>query len=219
MVFLSSLAAVGPNRGDAPLTPDSIPYPLSHYGHSKLLAEQVLHSRSDRVESTIIRLPSVYGPRERGVLTFFRLVQHGVALTVGRWDRRLSMIYVEDAVRGIVAAALAPDASHRTYCLAHATPVTWRAFAAAVGEALGRRPRLWSLKEPVGRLIASAAELAARARGAAALLNREKLREIVATAWVCDPSRAARELGFQAGVGIGPGTAMTADWYRQARWL
>lgn len=219
LVFVSSLAALGPNRDGRPLTPDSVPYPLSHYGHSKLMAELVLHARADRVPATIIRLPSVYGPRERGVLAFFKLVRRGLALTIGGWDKRLSMLFVDDAVRGILAAGLAPQAAGRTYHLAHETPVTWTAFAAAVGDALDRRPRRVSLRPAVGRAIAWAAETGARIRRAPALLNGEKLREIVAPSWVSDPSRAERELGVRAACGIGPGTALTGQWYLREGWL
>jgi nucleoside-diphosphate-sugar epimerase len=36
VVFLSSLAAAGPCRNGELLSPDTVPNPLSHYGHSKL---------------------------------------------------------------------------------------------------------------------------------------------------------------------------------------
>jgi len=39
VVFVSTIAAAGPCRGNTDLTPDTVPYPLSVYGHSKLLAE------------------------------------------------------------------------------------------------------------------------------------------------------------------------------------
>jgi nucleoside-diphosphate-sugar epimerase len=219
LVLLSSLAALGPNRNGEALSPETVPYPVSHYGHSKLLAELVLHSRADRVPITILRLPSVYGPRERGVLAFFRMVWHGVALTVGPWSRELSMIFVTDAVQGILAAATSPNAIGRTYCLAHPVPVTWTGFADAVGQALGRRPRLVSVPPAVGRMISWGAEACARLRGVPALLNSEKLREIVQPRWVCDPMRAIREFGFQPVFEIARGTEITAAWYRQAGWL
>src|SRR5436309_2327670 len=142
VILMSSLAALGPCRNGDRLSPDTVPYPISHYGHSKLLAEAIAHAFADRVPATIIRPTSVYGPRERGVLKLFRLVRRGVALTVGSWDREVSLVHVADLVRALLAAADAEQAIHRTYCVAYPEPVTWREFARAVGRALERQPLL-----------------------------------------------------------------------------
>jgi nucleoside-diphosphate-sugar epimerase len=219
VVLLSSLAALGPCRQGEILSPDSIPCPLSHYGQSKLIAEAMVHAYSDRVPATILRLPPVYGPRERAVLKLFRMVRHGIALTVGRWEREISMLYVRDAVAGLIAAAEAPRAVGRTYCLAHPERVTWAAFARAAGRAVGRDPVLISVPVPLARLVAVAAETAASLRRTAAILNRERLRELIQQSWVCDPSRAMIETGFRPQFAVERGTLETAAWYREARWL
>ncbi len=219
VLVMSSLAAIGPCRNGDLLSPDTVPFPISHYGHSKLLAEAVAHAYADRVPTTIIRPPSVYGPRERGVLKFFRFVRRGLALTIGAWDRELSLIYVRDLVDGLIAAAVSNRAIGRTYCLAHPEPVSWRAFAALVGRALAREPRLVSVPRPVAQLIAIGAELCAAARARAAILNRERVREITQERWVCDPGRAVAEFGFRPQYPAARGIAETAAWYREAQWL
>jgi nucleoside-diphosphate-sugar epimerase len=219
VILLSSLAALGPCREGKPLCPDSLPCPLSHYGQSKLIAEAMVHAYSDRVPATILRFPPVYGPRERAVLKLFRLVSHGVALTVGDWEREISMLYVRDAVAGLLAAAAAAEAVGRTYCVAHPERVTWAAFARAAGRAVGRDPVLLSVPLPVARLLALAAETAAWLRRTTAILNRERLREMVQQSWVCDPSRAMAEIGFRPEFAVERGTLETAAWYREAHWL
>jgi len=219
VVFLSSLAAAGPCRNGELLSPDTVPMPLSHYGHSKLLAEVLVHAYQDRVPATILRFTSVYGPREKGVLTLFRMIKHGVALTVGGWDREVSMLYVRDAVQGLLEAGDTPRAAGRTYCVAHPEPVTWRSVADAIGRALHREPRLVSVPVGVARLIAIAAEGCAKVRHAAAVLNRERVRELTQQRWVCDVSPAQRELGFAPEYPIGRGAAEAARWYEEERWL
>src|SRR2546426_283860 len=53
VVLMSSLAALGPCRNGDRLSPDTVPYPISHYGHSKLLAEAVAQDRkSTRLNSS-----------------------------------------------------------------------------------------------------------------------------------------------------------------------
>ena len=218
-VFMSSLAAAGPCRNGEALTPDAVPFPLSHYGHSKLLAEAVVHAYADRVGSVILRFPVVYGPRERAVLKLFQLVQRHVALTIGSWDRETSLIYVRDVVTALLAAAAAPCAIGRSYCVTHPQPVTMRQFATAIGSALHRRAVLLSLPETAGKVIAVSAEAVAALRGGAAILNRDRVREMTQQRWVCDGSRATTELDFQPEYDMERGVAETAAWYEEAAWL
>lgn len=219
VILMSSLAATGSCKNGEPLGPETAPQPLSAYGQSKLEAEILMHAYADRVPSTIVRLPSVYGPRERGVLKFFRLVQRGIALGIGSWDRELSMIYVEDVVQGLLAIAQRDVSGIRTFCLAHPEIISWRSFAAAVGEALNRRPWLLALPAAAARMVAIGAELAAAARGCAAVLNRGRVRELTQQRWVCDATRAIREIGFNPRFPIALGVPVTAAWYREAQWL
>ena len=219
VILMSSLAACGPCQNGDRLTPDTVPFPLSRYGDSKLRAEAVVHAYADRVPATIVRLPSVYGPRERAILALFRMVSRGLALTIGGWEREASLIYVGDVVQGLLAAAGAHGASGRTYCLAHPVPVTWGDFAEATGDAVGRRPRLLSLRCGLARPIAVGCEWCARVRGRAAILNRDRVRELSQERWVCDPSRALDEIGFQPRFDISLGTRLTAGWYQREGWI
>ncbi len=218
LVFMSSLAAAGPGRDDAPLDARTVPCPLSHYGQSKLMAEAVVHAWADRVPAVILRFPAIYGPRDVMVLKLFRMVERGVALTVGAWDRRLSLVYVADAVAGLLAAAT-PAAAGRTYCVAHPQPLTWGDFVGAAGQAVGRRPLLLSLPVPAARAVAAAAEGCARLRGRAAQLNRDRVRELTGRSWVCDPTPAMRELGFAPAWPLERGVGETVAWLRRERWL
>jgi nucleoside-diphosphate-sugar epimerase len=103
--------------------------------------------------------------------------------------------------------------------VAHPERVTWAAFARAAGRAVGRDPVLLSVPLPVARLLALAAETAAWLRRTTAILNRERLREMVQQSWVCDPSRAMAEIGFRPEFAVERGTLETAAWYREAHWL
>ena len=219
VVFMSSLAAAGPCRGDTDLAPDTVPYPLSAYGHSKLLAEAVLHAYADRVPGTILRFPSVYGPRERAVLKLFRMIAHGFAITVGGWERELSLVYVDDAVSGLVAAMHSEEAIGHTYIIAHPESVTWSGFARAVAKEVGRDPLLVSLPTLAGRMAAVCVESVSRLQGRAAILNRDRVRELAQRRWVCTPALAMRQLGYAPLFPVRVGVPRTAAWYREVNWL
>lgn len=219
LVYVSSITASGPCRNGEDLDPATIPFPLSHYGNSKLLSEAVVHAHADSVPTTILRFPSVYGPREKAVLKVFQLVRHGAALTVGDWDREVSMLFIRDAVQGLIAAANSETAAGRTYLLAHPETVTWRGFALEVAAAIDRRPLLISIPTLVARTIAVTAEMVARIRKQAAILNRDRVRELCALRWVCDPTRAMTEAGFRPAFPLERGIPETARWYRGMGWL
>jgi len=219
LVFMSSLAAVGPDLDGGGLDQDTTPRPLSHYGRSKLQAEAVIHAYADRVPAVICRFPAIYGPRDRVVLKLFRMVARGFALTIGPWEREVSVLHADDAVSGLLGAATAPDAVGQTYCLAHPRPITWDEFVQAIGRALHCRPRQIAVPVSAAKPIALAAEFAARLRNQPAILNRDRVRELAQRRWVCDSTRATTDFGFQPRFDLDAGVANTAAWLRRVQWI
>src|SRR5512139_1412868 len=107
-VHLSSLAAVGPSSTGRPLAEDCEHRPVSAYGRSKSEAEQVVYGKRNDMPVTILRPPAVYGPRDRDLLLFFKLVNTGF---VPHWGKSYySFVYVEDLVRALVLSALGESA-------------------------------------------------------------------------------------------------------------
>ncbi len=74
-VYVSSLAAVGPNPTDRPLDETSEPRPQDSYGRSKLAGERIVLEAGGRMPVTIIRPPAVYGPRDSNFLPLFRMAR------------------------------------------------------------------------------------------------------------------------------------------------
>ncbi len=89
---------------------DAVPEPISHYGVTKLAAEQLALAscRSGRLEVCSIRLFSVYGERERPEKLFPKLIRSILddtefPLYEGSPRHRRAFTYVGDAVAGLVA--------------------------------------------------------------------------------------------------------------------
>jgi len=219
VVFMSSLAAVGPAPTGGSLDQDTPPLPLSHYGRSKLHAEAVIHAYADRVPAVICRFPAIYGPRDRVVLKLFRMVTHGFALTIGPWDREVSVLHAADAVSGLIGAAETEQAAGQIYCLANPRAITWGEFVQAIGRALDCRPRQVAVPVQAARPIALAAEFLARLRNHPAVLNRDRVRELAQQRWVCDSSRAMRDFGFAPRFNLDQGITDTAVWLRREQWI
>jgi len=117
VVLLSSLAAVGPNRENPVLKEDTPENPVSLYGKSKLDQENVVKELCP-APYIIVRAPIVFGPGDLDMLPIFRMVRKGFLPTLGRKERRYSVIYVNDLVRGMITAAIS-GLQNETFCIAN----------------------------------------------------------------------------------------------------
>lgn len=219
VILASSLAAVGPCPDGELLSRHTVPHPISHYGVSKLLAESIAHAYFERVPTTVLRLATVYGPRERAVLKMFQLVRRGVAITVGPWERQVSLVYAKDVVGTLIATATAPRTVGQTYCLGHPEPVRWMDFALEVGRVLGRRPVLVSIPTALAWAIARISEIWAGFRRTAAILNWERVRELSQERWVCDSAAVIEDSGYRPQYPLSRGVRETVEWYQEVGWL
>jgi nucleoside-diphosphate-sugar epimerase len=140
-------------------------------------------------------------------------------MTVGPWHRRVSMIHVQDAVAGLLSAGDSPQAPGRTYCLAHPTPTSWGEVVSAIALSLDRNPLRIVLPEAAARVVAVVAEATAWMGRRAAILNRDRVRELAQACWVCDVGAALEELGFAPRFPLLRGVGQTADWLRREQWI
>lgn len=91
--------------------------PISPYGITKLAAEQLCraYGEKDGLRFTILRLFSVYGPRQRpdmGYNIFIRKLLAGETIVIdGDGTDSRSNTYVADCVEGLLLAACQPDKS------------------------------------------------------------------------------------------------------------
>ena len=217
-VHVSSLAAVGPSADGVPLTEDAAPAPFTHYGKSKLEAERIVRASALGERAVIVRPPVVYGPRDTDVLHFFRAAARGLRLELGRDERFFSAVYVKDLVEGLLAAA-SPVAAGRTYFLAHPKAASWSELGAIAAELLARPGRVLRVPGSLAYAAGFCAEMVSFLRARPSIISREKVREARCRYWTCDPSAAARELGWSARTGLRAGVAETLEWYKKTGWL
>jgi 2-alkyl-3-oxoalkanoate reductase len=218
LVYLSSLAAVGPSRNGRGVRGDDAPHPLTAYGRSKLEGERVCLEAADQLEVVILRAPAVYGPRDTDIYKFYRIARYGVFPVPTGPARRLQLVHVSDLAAALVRAAGTAGA-HGVYHIAEPRAYTWEEVGSLVGEALGRRVRSVHLPASMIRAVAGASELAAAAMGRSFIFNRDKARELLAPGWMCDTDAARDELGFVAKIPLGEGLRTTAQWYQEHGWL
>lgn len=217
LVHVSSLSAAGPSLNGVPVTEDAEPHPVSVYGRSKLEGERI--ARALLPDAVIVRPPVVYGPRDTGVFQLLKSIRQGLALEMTGGERHAQAIYVRDLVQGILAAARAPQASGRTFFLAHPNPLSWTELRSIAARIMHKQPRVVKIPASLAYAVGAAAELASRIARKPGIVSRDKIREAVCLNWTCDTRRASQELGFTAATPIECGLAESLAWYKEAGWL
>ena len=219
-VLVSSLTVMGPTEDGQPIPAGSSPNPVTHYGWSKLGAEQATRAAAPALPITIIRPPLIYGPRDREILPFFKSVQLGLLPLTGSPSSRLSAIYAADCAAACINALEANVPSGSAYFVEDGHLETLGGLISHIENALGRRA--W-LRVPVPRFLmygaALGSELYGRLRGRAVMLTRDKLNELLAPHWVCDSREARAELGWGPNISFEEGARITGAWYRREGWL
>ena len=218
-VLVSSLAAYGLSSISRPHTEDFKPQPIEHYGKSKLEAERVLEQEANGVAWTTLRPSGVYGPGDGDYFNLFREVDKGRNVYFGNRERWFSAIYVDDCVRGLVAAARSDKTVGEGYFLCDGVPITWGTFQEAIIKASGKRVRTVNLPSFLVDVAAVGGELLSKFDKKPRLFNRQKAAMGAQDAWTCRHDKAHEHFDYKPEVDIGDGVRLALTWYRQNGWL
>jgi UDP-glucuronate 4-epimerase len=190
-VYASSSSVYG-DRADAPFREtDSVDLPVSPYAATKKACELLAHTfhHLHGLPVTGLRFFTAYGPRNRpdlAIAKFARLIDQGEPVPMfGDGSTRRDYTYVGDIVDGIVRA-VDRCRGHHLYNLGNSDPIELRAMIAAIGEALGKTPRIDRQPEQPG-----------------------DVRQTYA-----DVSRARLELGYEPTTPFREGLARFVAWMR-----
>jgi nucleoside-diphosphate-sugar epimerase len=217
-ILISSLAASHPARADTPAREDDESAPVTEYGRSKLAGERVLREHA-RIPYAILRPAAVYGPRDGDFLLMFKAARARWVPSFGAGRQQLSLVYVEDVARAVLACLERPAIENRIYNVAHAEVLTAHALTAEIGRQLGVNTIQIPLPTPLLWPVCLVGEAIARISGRPSIVNLQKYPELAAPGWVCDSRRLRDELGCEPTTGLKDGIARTLAWYRQQGWL
>jgi len=217
-VLVSSLAAHGFGTNGNPRPVDAESAPVTHYGHSKLAAERAVLAAADALPVTVIRPPAIYGPRDTEMFAFFQIVNRRVVTFLGSPNNRLSLIYVSDCARAVVAVLTKDHPSGRVYFVEDGRTYSQKEFAETVERALGKRALKFSVPIGVVSVAAIGSELWGKLTNRAMMLTRDKVNELKEQQ-VCAGREIREELGWEPEVDFEEGARRSVAWYRQEGWL
>jgi dihydroflavonol-4-reductase len=191
----------------SPLTPDNI------YGVTKLEAEKIVRSFSEKLKVVIIRISETYGPGDRRLLKLFRGIKKNAFPIIGNGDNIHHLVYIGDLVQGLHLAATAEQAVGKVLVLSGKEALTTSAMIETVATELGKTsPRLRLPLLPF-LMLATVTEALCRPMGLQPPLHRRRM-DFFRKSFLFSQEQSQQVLGFVPRVSFKEGVAETATWYR-----
>ena len=218
-IYLSSQAAAGPSDQGCCRKESDLCEPVSPYGRSKRMGEELALGYCHRLPLLILRPSAVYGPRDRDIFTYFKLLSKRVMPCLAGETHRISLCYVHDVVRALLLAGDAKAESGEVFFLTDGRDYPMEVVGETFAQALGIRAYCIYIPKWMILKIASFSEYMAQISGKPCLISKGKAAEMTQKNWVCDATKAAVVLGFTPQIDLARGARLTVDWYRKANWL
>ena len=218
-IYVSSQAAAGPCRnGDKKRESDQCE-PVSAYGQSKRMGEELALAHAHEIPLLVLRPCAVYGPRERDIYTFFKLLSKRIKPVLSGEDQHISLCYVQDIVQAILLAAQSQMPSGEIFFLSDGQDYRLEQMGDTFAQAMG--VNAYCIRVPQWMIIgmASFSEYLSKLSGKPPLLNRGKMEEILQRNWVCDITKAKTAFGFEPRIPLSEGAKLTFEWYKKENWL
>jgi nucleoside-diphosphate-sugar epimerase len=189
---------------------EAAPYPpsyLSHYSHSKMLAEKLV--RSSGVPAVIVRPKALFGPGDSTLLPrLLEAARRGRLPQLGAGANRVDLTYVENVAHALVLALEAPAAVGRTYVITNGEHVPLWGLVRLVLRRVGLDDRLRRLPYGLVYLMAGLMEARARLLGGEPTLTRYSVA-VLGRTQTYDISAARRDLGYAPLVSVAEGVERT----------
>lgn len=155
-ITLSSVKAVA-DVVQGELTEEYIPNPITHYGKSKLLAEQYILSKKipEGKRVYILRPCMIHGPGNKGNLNLlYKLVSKGIPWPLGAFENKRSFCSIDNLMFIFKELIEREDIPSGVYNLADDVPLSTNEVISILAESQNRNPRIWNISKVLIELSA-----------------------------------------------------------------
>jgi nucleoside-diphosphate-sugar epimerase len=160
-ITLSSVKAVA-DEVDGELTEDVTPNPITHYGKSKLLAEQYILSQPipDGKRVYILRPCMIHGPGNKGNLNLlYSLLSKGFPWPLGLFENSRSYLSIENLCFIIKELIEREDIPSGVYNVADDVPLATYEVIKMIASSKGKKARILNLSKNLIKVLASVGDV------------------------------------------------------------
>lgn len=160
-ITLSSVKAVA-DEVNGELTEDVTPNPITHYGKSKLLAEQYILSQPipDGKRVYILRPCMIHGPGNKGNLNLlYSLVSKGLPWPLGTFSNSRSYLSVENLCFIIKELIEREDIPSGVYNLADDLPLSTNEIIEMIAESKGSKASILNISKSFIKFVAHVGDI------------------------------------------------------------
>ena len=218
-IYISSQAAAGPSRNGCNKNELDPCEPVSIYGRSKRVGEELVLAHAHELPLLILRPSAVYGPRDKDIFVFFKFLSRRINPCPIGPDQRLSLCYVQDIIQGIILAAETQTKSGEIFFLSDGNDYRMDEIGNIAAQAMGITAFRIRVPKTMILGIACFSEYLSKLYRRPFLLNKDKAEELLQKDWVCDITKANTLLGFEPRVSLSDGAKLTFEWYKNEQWL
>ena len=157
-ITLSSVKAVA-DEVPGELTEEYNPNPITHYGKSKLLAEQYILSKEipEGKRVYILRPCMIHGPGNKGNLNLlYKLVSKGIPWPLGAFNNKRSFCSIDNLMFVFKEIMEREDIPSGVYNVADDVPPSTNEVISILATSQNRKPRIWHISKG---LIQAAAKI------------------------------------------------------------
>lgn len=160
-IFISSVKASA-DRVEGELTESDVPAPQTHYGKSKLMAEEYIQSQPlpDGKSFFILRPCMIHGPGNKGNLNLlYKLISKGIPYPLAAFENRRSFLSVENLCFVIRELLERDDIPSGTYIVADDEALSTNELIELIAKASGRKPKLWRISPALIKYFAKLGDI------------------------------------------------------------
>jgi nucleoside-diphosphate-sugar epimerase len=155
-ITLSSVKAVA-DVVQGELTEETVPNPITHYGKSKLLAEQYIFSKEipEGKRVYILRPCMIHGPGNKGNLSLlYKIVSKGIPWPLGAFENKRSFCSIDNLMFIFKELIEREDIPSGIYNVADDVPLSTNELIGLIAQSQNRKAKVWKISSSLIEKIA-----------------------------------------------------------------